>query len=273
MRFVWPAQRYDALTSGAKVTGAVITATIGVALSLPIVSVYRAASRGPSAPPESRGEHVTFVQPAAAPMSASGRAGLPRTSAPGTPARRDNVLEGDTSSLTTRAVNAPAAAGTPAVVSGFELTPTPTVVGPTATPVGFSRATTLTKTQRDSALSQLAQSIPAFPWLPPTKEELDRGARELSRRAAEARDQHRPMAVPLSSVSVTLPFGPSRQQRRRDSIINGDNLRRLARLAERARAKHDSILRANALAALGRDTTHPRSDGSRLRKRDSVPNE
>ena len=273
MRFVWPAQRYDALTSGAKVTAAAVTVIIGFGLSLPIVSVYRVASRGLASPPYHRDERITFVQPAATRMSAPGQGRLPATSRVAIPTRREDVLTSDTSSLTRPGAAERRDAGTSTGAHNFEFTPVPTVVGPTAAPVGFSRATILTKTQRDSALSQLAQSIPAFPWLPPTKEELDSSARALSQRAAEARGQHRPLAIPLGGVSVTLPFGPSREQRRRDSIINADNLRRLARLAERARAKHDSILRANALAALGRDTTHPRNDSSRLRKRDSVPNE
>jgi len=67
---------------------------------------------------------------------------------------------------------------------------------------------------------------------------------------AEARDQHRPVALPLGGASLPLPFlsrGLSREQRARDSVVNADNLVRLARLAERARAKRDS---ANAVKAL-----------------------
>jgi hypothetical protein len=52
-------------------------------------------------------------------------------------------------------------------------------------------------------------------------------------------------------ASIPLPFlsrGPSREQRARDSVIHADNLTRLTRLAERARAKRDSLLAVKALA-------------------------
>jgi hypothetical protein len=96
--------------------------------------------------------------------------------------------------------------------------------------------------------------------LPKTQGERDRAGREQARLAAEAHDQHRPMMIPLGGGSVPFHLfsrGPSPEQRKRDSIIDADNLARLARLAERARLKRDSMLAANRLA---------RSDSNRARR-------
>lgn len=92
---------------------------------------------------------------------------------------------------------------------------------------------------------------PPWGWLPPTQAERDSTAREQERRVAEGRDQHRPVAIPMGGASIPLPFlsrGPSREERARDSVINADNLARLARLAERAHAKRDSLKAVKALA-------------------------
>jgi hypothetical protein len=48
-----------------------------------------------------------------------------------------------------------------------------------------------------------------------------------------------------------MPFGGAartREQLARDSVVNEDYLQRLARLAERARAKRESTLAARAIA-------------------------
>ena len=68
---------------------------------------------------------------------------------------------------------------------------------------------------------------------------------------AEGRDQHRPSAIPMGGGSIPFPFlsrRPSREERARDSVVHADNLARLARLAERARAKRDSLNAVKALA-------------------------
>jgi hypothetical protein len=124
------------------------------------------------------------------------------------------------------------------------------LIGPVLAPIAASQLVILSEAARDS-LSRLMAGV----WdlrrpLAPTNAQRDSAAREQSLRAQAARDEHRPMAVPLGG---SLPFtflskGPSREQRARDSIINADYLQRLARLAERARRKRDSLLAANNLA-------------------------
>ncbi|HEY2852344.1 MAG TPA: hypothetical protein VGJ18_05825, partial [Gemmatimonadaceae bacterium] len=96
-------------------------------------------------------------------------------------------------------------------------------------------------------------AAPPPPWrlIPPTQAERDSGGRAEAQRAAAARDDHRPMPIALGSIPMRMPFGGavrSREQRARDSLINDDYLRRLARLAERARAKQESTVAARTVA-------------------------
>lgn len=42
VRFVWPAQRYDRITSGTTLVAAALTISAGWAISLPADSIYRA---------------------------------------------------------------------------------------------------------------------------------------------------------------------------------------------------------------------------------------
>jgi hypothetical protein len=107
-----------------------------------------------------------------------------------------------------------------------------------------------------------------LPWTRAlTQEELDVAHREEDRRLAADRAEHRPSAMPLGGIGVPLPMfsrGPSPKQRLQDSIVNADNLPRLARLAERARAKRDSLRHADSLALLAKAIrTTSRSDHRR----------
>jgi hypothetical protein len=121
-------------------------------------------------------------------------------------------------------------------------------------PSGRSVTAALTREQRDSVLFELSR--PSFHELVanlrPTQAQRDSAGRETARRFADARDQGRPVAVPLAGggFPVGIGRGPSREQRRRDSIVHDDYLRRLERLAVRVRSKQDSMRRADSIAAL-----------------------
>jgi hypothetical protein len=112
----------------------------------------------------------------------------------------------------------------------------------------------LTMEQRDSVLGALAMSLPVLVAdLKPTKETLDSVARDLDSKGARARDEKRPMAVPLGAgggFALGIGRGPTREQRRRDSIIHDDNLQRLQRLALRLKSKQDSARRADSIASV-----------------------
>jgi hypothetical protein len=255
VRFVWPAQRYDRLTRKAAGLSVAITTVLAAALSLPIAAIYRGSNGDAASPVAARPEVITFVAP---PATSTTRASQPhaREVVRSHPPQNEKVLN-DTGStrparLEAGGKGAEAASSSPAVAPA-----TPQVVGPVATPVGIRRPPVI------------GAPPPPWEWLPPTQAERDSTAREQERRMAEARDQHRPVAVPLSGASIGVPFlsrGPSREQRARDSVINADNIARLARLAARARAKQDSILAASMLAGT-------RADSVRRPRPEIPPNE
>ena len=241
MRFVWPAQRYDRLTRKATALSVAITIVVVGALSLPIVTIYRAANGEASFRADESLEAVTFVQPAPRARPAISLHNPSDIAAPRRERLRERLLNSDTGSSAPghpedRGNGASAAATAPSDESTRER-----AIGPVATPVGIRRPPVI------------GAPPPPWKWLPPTQAELDSMAREQERRVAEGRDQHRPVAKPLGGTSLPLPFlspGPSREQRARDSVIHADNLARLARLAERARAKRDSLNAVRALAGL-----------------------
>jgi hypothetical protein len=114
-----------------------------------------------------------------------------------------------------------------------------------------------TAAQQDSVLWKLERGVPYAKPVPPSQAERDAKAREDAPRWAFARDEHRP--VPMtgsgSGGSIRAPFlssGPSAAERRRDSAIHAGNLLRLQRLADRARARQDSLRRMDSIALLTR---------------------
>ena len=136
--------------------------------------------------------------------------------------------------------------------------PLPAFRGPqpvTAPPLGtLAPKPELTTLQRDSALFALEISVPHSPKLPPTPEMRDSLERERARVWATAREQGRPVAIARGGgFGVALmASGPSRERRRRDSVIHADNLKRLETLAHRARIRQDSVRRTDSIATLRR---------------------
>ena len=239
MRFVWPAQRYDRLTRKAAALSVAITTVVAAVLSLPIMTIYRAANGDASFRADETREIVTFVQPrpSARPATSSRIRSVVRSVRRAAPSER--LLNTDTGSAAPVRPEGQTTAGAAASAAVSDARPAAKSVGPVAQPVGVLRPPVI------------GAPPPPWGWLPPTQAERDSTAREQERRMAEARDQHRPMPIPMGGASLPLPFlsrGPSREERARDSVVHADNLARLARLAERARAKRDSLNGASKVA-------------------------
>lgn len=115
------------------------------------------------------------------------------------------------------------------------------------TPMTFSKA------QMESVMVTLETGIARAPLLPPTPAQRDSMLRDQSLRGAMARDQGRPAAVAVAAGGFPFPLfssGPSRAQRRRDSIIHAGNVKRLENLAALARARRDSLRFMDSIAML-----------------------
>jgi hypothetical protein len=239
VRFVWPAQRYDRLTRKAAALSVAITTLVAAALSLPIVTIYRAANGDAAFRADEPREVVTFVkpEPRARPVTSlriRSEVVAPPRARPGKP-----LLDSDTGSAGPMRTDKVSDATNARTGSPGDAPPGPRALGPVATPVGVLRPPVI------------GAPMPPWRWLPPTQEERDSAAREQEHRMAGGRDQHRPAAIPMGGASIPFPFlsrGPSREERARDSVLHADNLARLARLAERARAKRDSLNAVKALA-------------------------
>jgi len=241
VRFVWPAQRYDRLTRKATALSVAITTVVAVALSLPIVTIYRAANGEASFRADESLEVVTYVRPVPRARSVISLRDRPDAGQPRRERPSEKLLNSDTGSSAPPRTETPGSAASPGASAPIDGSSRERAVGPVASPVGVR------------APPVIGAPPPPWKWLPPTQAELDSMAREQERRVAEARDQHRPVAMPLGGASLPLHFlsrGPSPEERARDSVIHADNLARLARLAERARAKRDSLNAVKALAGL-----------------------
>lgn len=238
MRFVWPAQRYDRLTRSGTIVATTLTACAAFAIAHSAGRVYRAAESTDALTTDHRVETITFVLPRAARVLASpARAGSFVPSA----VRSTQSSPSDTSSLITARVESSAHVERPAQPITAEARTVVHALGPYAATV----ARTLGRIDSGAAPPL------GWRWLPPTQAEKDSIGRAIEQRATAARDDHRPMAIPLGSIPMRMPFGGSvrsREQLKRDSIVNDDYLRRLARLAERVRAKRESTLAARMVA-------------------------
>jgi hypothetical protein len=131
------------------------------------------------------------------------------------------------------------------------------VGAPVLAPSGITAPrTALTAERRDSVLAQFAAKdvVERAMRMKPTQAQKDSIGRERASLFARAREEGRPVPVPMGGgTSISFPLfarGPSREQRRRDSIVHQGNLRRLERLAVRARARVDSSRSVDSIASL-----------------------
>ena len=120
----------------------------------------------------------------------------------------------------------------------------------------FPGTETFSAHQQDSVLWKLERRVPYAAPVPPSQAERDSLARENAPRWAFARDEKRPVAITMSGGGgISAPLlspGKSAEQRRRDSAVHAGNLQRLARLADRAKARQDSLRRMDSIAMLTR---------------------
>lgn len=241
MRFVWPTQRYDRLTRKATLVAATLTTCAALAIVAPAVRIYRAAAENRTAPAtDDRVERVTLVLPSAAHVSRERRTDIGRfTTMPASPTFPPSGA--DMSSLITTRVEASARVQPATLPLSSDSIGAPRALGP------YSASAAVTLGRIDSG----AAPPPPWRWLPPTQAQRDSAGRVEAQRAADARSDHRAMPIALGSIPLRMPFGGavrSPDQRARDSVVNEDYLRRLARLAERARAKRESTLAARSIA-------------------------
>lgn len=138
-------------------------------------------------------------------------------------------------------------------------------------PAGVTAASrNLTVAQKDSIAKAMIAGVSAEEWhkpLTPTELADVRARREpgLAPTGRAARLPGEPVYAPLMNggyavavplVSIPLPFGKSRAQRKADSIIDADYQARLARLQERLTKKREiakaDSLRRDSLVRVGR---------------------
>lgn len=120
----------------------------------------------------------------------------------------------------------------------------PTPHNPFAAPSAPSAA------ERDTKLGGLRDSIAILARTRvPTREERDEQLR-AAERDARLSPVHSPGIAAGGSIPLPLfSSGPSRRERVRDSVAFAENRARLERLAARARARVDSVRRADSIAA------------------------
>ena len=150
-------------------------------------------------------------------------------------------------------------------------------VGPVLVPLLSPRPRALTAIGADSARRALGSDVPRLALTrKPSQEEIDALLREQEREQASAWDAHRPVALPVAGGGVSMPFslfsaGPSKAQRKRDSIVNADYVRRLRRMLAFARERLDSICHADSLAGKPARCRELRAAASRDLQRGIVP--
>jgi hypothetical protein len=294
MRFVWLARRHPVEAPWAQLIAIVLTVGAIAAVSTPLRSHYDTDRTAPIVE-RAAGEHLTFIVPphsTPAIRTPAQRADRPAQELPRRPLDPPPVAP-VTSVVPPLRVSEPAALHPPPIAAariatvppaaGSEASspnvgsPSRRAVGPLAAPSGFSASRPLDAAARDSSLVQLMSSVPMLARARrPTQAEKDVALREQSRLEAIARDELRPVIRPMTAGGIAIPLPlfssvKSRKQQVRDSIVNADFLQRLARLAERARAKQDSIRRADSLAAVRRAPSRARSDSTAPPRAPSSP--
>jgi hypothetical protein len=222
----------------------IMTTAGGVAIALPLVIVNRAFNLRLAS--DNTGEIITYIQPVR--QGISSKRSLSGAFHAVSAVRRSAPIEPvgvrDTSSLSPSESVSNAVADT-VPRSGRSVSTATRALGAFPATVGVNPS------YWSATYKSLLDPADFLRRRPLTAAQRDSAEREMERRTRESRDEHRPMAIPLAgaSLAVGLPMFthvPSREERARDSVINADNLQRLARLAARARAKHDSLLAANS---------------------------
>lgn len=269
MRGAWWNRTSDARAPWAQAIAIAFTAAIIVAVSIPLAprgrSTASTTSRRTSAP-----EQVTYLSPTLSvprrPSPSPPRTrepDRPRPAPPASPASPPAVRFAPPppdSSPTSRAPAGASGSRPPAVPLTVDRGGSATGVasgvrlGPLIAPSGVSARPPLSAIGMDSARRALAGDVPRLALTrKPSQEQIDAEQRERERQQANTWEAHRPVAVPVTGGGVSVPFplfaaGPSRAQRRRDSIVNADYVARLARMARFARARLDSLCHVDSVA-------------------------
>jgi hypothetical protein len=146
------------------------------------------------------------------------------------------------------APSAPGGVPIGATVAGGSATPGGTAhAGAGGSPVfrgasPFARTRALTPAERDRAAWDAGfRASWMGPARQPTAAETDSLARQESWRVREWLEQDRPVPMPIGGAGVPLPGGgPTREQRKRDSVTNAGNVARLRKIEGRTRRDSDS---------------------------------
>ena len=271
MRGAWWNRTSDARSPWAQAVAIACTAAIVVAVSIPLAPRGRPAAsttaRRVSAP-----EHLTYLSPTqpvprpppqpSPPRTREAnrpRPAPPRPAPAGPPAIRFVPPPPD-SSATSRAPAGASRTRPPAVPLTVDRSgaaarlPGGARLRLLIAPSGISARPSLSAIGMDSARRALAGDVPRLALTrKPSQEQIDAELRERERQQANTWEAHRPVALPLTGGGVSVPFplfaaGPSRAQRRRDSIVNADYVARLARMMKFARARLDSLCRVDSVA-------------------------
>lgn len=275
LRLAWPRKRRDTRSSvAAALIGTAVTgiAVFLLARSLGRMDAFRESLGRRAA---SAYEIVTLVFPGLPTRHASSRPQNPARASAAAAARAPTYVRPDPTPSTRD--DAPTRLGASEAIArdshrvaenpvASERSASRAIAGPVFAPSALFRTSTWTARQRDSALSQLSNDIPRLAAkLRPTQEERDAKGREQAAAWAKARDEGRLVPSTIAAGGISLPFpllsgGPSREQRRRDSIVHHDNVLRLERLAQRVKAKKDSTRIADSIALLTRAHPHDSLD-------------
>lgn len=242
-----------ALAAATALTAALFTAVLA---TLSVRGAWR-ASPVSQAPPSAPREELVFVDGITAREAPPPESPARATTSP----RVRSAMRGPPPAPQPPATDsaASAASGTPARPRAGEetvlrLAPPRAAAAPFARSVPrdpFAPAGPPSAAQRDAVLGALHDSVPALARARvPTRDERDEAMRKASL-DARLSPTRTPSGGLAAGVSFSLPIfsaGPSRRERVRDSAAFAENRARLERLAARARARVDSVRRADSIA-------------------------
>jgi hypothetical protein len=248
MDFRWPERRHDLLhESETALLAAAITAAAAASLLASLTHLARASRDSAPAATAERRESITYVVPPTRTATQAGiREPITRLSAEramyppqSTGIPRITPIPGHISELTTPDTQR---------VRSTRLSPDATTppLGPVSQPSAFSLEKSVSRAGRDSLLQRsLAHGPDLRGFRMVSKAERAGPVDEIQQRMAVVRDyEPADVAGRRGMINIPLPLlasGPSRKQRVRDSIVHAGNVERLNRLADRPRAKRDSL--------------------------------